>query len=394
MTPDSPGAIAAYGTALRSEWGLAPEVAYLNHGGFGVAPLVTLAAADAWRRRIEQNPTRFMARELRPSLRAAAARVGAFLGAEGDDIVFIDNATTAVNAVLRSLRFGPGDEILGTGLGYNAVRNTVRFVAERSGAEMVEVPVPLPAADAEAIVAAVAARLTARTRLAIFDHIASHSAIVLPLERLVPLAHRAGARVLIDGAHVPGQMPLDLRALDADYYAANLHKWLFAPRGTAILWARRELQAELHPPTISHGLGQGFHAEFDWTGTRDPSAWLAAPAGIEFHERLGGTRLMERNRGLAREMGRMLAQAWGTPLAAPEALFAAMTVVALPLAGPATQERATEIRGHLSDTHRIEAAVNAMSGRLWVRVAAQAYNEPADYERLRDAIRMLHSASR
>ncbi|HYC13667.1 MAG TPA: aminotransferase class V-fold PLP-dependent enzyme [Stellaceae bacterium] len=394
MSPDVGDAPAAWGAARRGEWALIPGLAYLNHGGFGLTPLAVLAAADAWRRRIEENPTRFMAREVRPASRAAAARVGARLGAEGDDIVFSDNATTAVNAVLRSLRFHPGDEILTTGLGYNAVRNTVRYVAELCGAKAVEVPVPLPVADADAIVAAVASRLSARTRLVVLDHIASHSAIALPLARLIPLARQVGARVLIDGAHVPGQMPLDLRALGADYYAANLHKWYFAPRGTAILWARRELQAELHPQTISHGLGQGFHAEFDWTGTRDPSAWLAAPTGIEFHERLGGERLMARNRDLAQEMGRMLAQSWGTPLAAPESLFAAMTVVALPLAGAATQERAIEVRNHLSEVHKIEAAVNAMSGRLWVRIAAQAYNEPAEYERLRDAVRSLHSASR
>ena len=394
MSPDVGGAPAAWGAARRGEWALTPGLAYLNHGGFGLTPLAVLAAADAWRRRIEENPTRFMAREVRPALRAAAARVGARLGAEGDDIVFSDNATTAVNAVLRSLRFNPGDEILATGLGYNAVRNTVRYVAELCGAKAVEVPVPLPVADADAIVAAVASRLSARTRLVVLDHIASHSAIALPLARLIPLARQVGARVLIDGAHVPGQMPLDLRALGADYYAANLHKWYFAPRGTAILWARRELQAELHPQTISHGLGQGFHAEFDWTGTRDPSAWLAAPTGIEFHERLGGKGLMARNRTLAHEMGRMLAQSWGTPLAAPESLFAAMTVVALPLAGAATQERAIEVRNHLSEVHKIGVAVNAMSGRLWVRIAAQAYNEPSEYERLRDAVRSLHSASR
>jgi isopenicillin-N epimerase len=385
MSPDTTSAPVVYGAALRGEWGLAPGVAYLNHGGFGVAPLMALAAQDAWRRRIEENPTRFMARELRPALRAAADCVGAYLGADGADIAFIDNATSAVNAVLRSLHFGPGDEILITGLGYNAVRNTARFVAERSGAAVVEVPIPLPVASAEAIVAAVAARLSARTRLAIFDHIASHSAIALPLERLIPLAQQAGARVLIDGAHVPGQLPLDLRALGADYYAANLHKWLFVPRGTAILWVKRELQGELHPLTISHGLGQGFHAEFDWTGTRDPSAWLSTTAGIEFHTRLGGPRLMARNRDLALAMGRMLASAWGTQLVAPESLLAAMAVVALPPSGPATQERAIELRAHLSDGHGIEAAINAMDGRLWVRVAAQAYNEPADYERLRAA---------
>ena len=383
------GARPLYGAAAKAEWGLAPELANLNHGSFGSTPLAVMAAQDAWRRRIEANPTQFMSRESRPALRDAARRVAAELGAEGDDIVFSENATSAANAVLRSLDFKPGDEILITSLGYPAIRNAALYVADRAGAGVVEVGIPLPVRDADSILAAVQAMLSGRTRLAIFDHICSGSALVLPVERLTGLAHRAGAAVLIDGAHVPGQLPLDLAELGVEYYVANLHKWLMAPRGTGILWARRDLQAGLHPLTISHGYRKGFIEEFDWTGTKELTGWLSAPAGIDFFHRLGGERLMARNRELALAMGRMLGKAWDTPLAGPLEMFAAMAVVALPNAGPATFERSTELRLYLAEQHGIEAAVNASDGRLWVRIMAQAYNEPADYERLRRAFERI-----
>jgi isopenicillin-N epimerase len=383
------GARPLYGAAAKAEWGLAPELANLNHGSFGSTPLAVMAAQDAWRRRIEANPTQFMSRESRPALRDAARRVAAELGAEGDDIVFSENATSAANAVLRSLDFKPGDEILITSLGYPAIRNAALYVADRAGAGVVEVGIPLPVRDADSILAAVQAKLSGRTRLAIFDHICSGSALVLPVERLTGLAHRAGAAVLIDGAHVPGQLPLDLAELGVEYYVANLHKWLMAPRGTGILWARRDLQAGLHPLTISHGYRKGFIEEFDWTGTKELTGWLSAPAGIDFFHRLGGERLMARNRELALAMGRMLSKAWDTPLAGPLQMFAAMAVVALPNAGPATFERSTELRLYLAEQHGIEAAVNASDGRLWVRIMAQAYNEPADYERLRRAFERI-----
>ncbi|HXP73187.1 MAG TPA: aminotransferase class V-fold PLP-dependent enzyme [Stellaceae bacterium] len=383
MTAD--GIVSLYGAAAKAEWGLAPEIANLSHGSFGSTPSAVMAVQDAWRRRIEANPTKFMARESRPLLREAARKVAAELGSHGDDIVFSENATSAANAVLRSLDFKPGDEILITGLGYPAIRNAALYVASRTGARVVEVEIPLPVRDAASIVSAVEAKLTDRTRLAIFDHICSHSALVLPVERLTAVAHRAGAAVLIDGAHVPGQLPLDLGALGVEYYVANLHKWLMAPRGTGILWARRDLQAALHPLTISHGYRKGFIEEFDWTGTKELTGWLSAPAGIEFFHRMGGERLMTRNRDLVHAMARMLSEAWGTPLGGPLEMFASMAVIALPNAGAATPERSTELRLHLAEQHGIEAAVNASDGRLWVRIMAQAYNEPADYERLRRA---------
>ena len=367
-----------FGAAVRHEWDLDPDVAYLNHGSFGVTPRAVLAAQEAWRRRIERNPAAFMASARGGLLREAAASVAEYLGARSDDLVFMENATSAANAVLRSLDFKPGDEILITSLGYRAVNHAAAYVAARTGATLVEAKIALPVPSAEALVAAVEARLSPRTRLAVFDHIASQSAIVFPLERLIAAAHGVGAQVLIDGAHVPGQMALDIPGLGADYYVANLHKWLFVPRGCAILWAGRERQRDLHPLTISHGYGQGFLAEFDWTGTRDLSHWLAAPEGIACHRRLGGARLMERNRDLVREMAAMLARRWGTGLAAPAEMFAAMAVVRL----PESPRDALELTQELRDRHRIEAPVHRIDGALWVRIAAQAYNERADYERL------------
>ena len=371
-----------YGAAARGEWPLDPAIAYLNHGGFGVTPNEVLAAQAEWRARMERNPLRFMSVELPAAQRAAASVLAAHFGARGDDLAFIANATAGVNAVLRSLDFRPRDEILLTSFGYGAVAKAARYVAGRSGAKIVEVPVALPLDDMAAVTAAVAAHLGPRTRLAIFDHVASSSALVLPVAELTRLARSAGARVLIDGAHAPGQVPLDLPAIGADWYVGNCHKWLMAPRGCGFLWAPPERQALVHPLTISHGYGAGFLAEFDWTGTRDPTPFLAVPAAIACHQRLGGAALMARNNALAREAARLLAAAWGTETGRPESAFAAMAMVRLPLADAKMAEEGIALQRQLSDERGIEVAVIAQVGPLWVRISAQAYNELADYERL------------
>jgi isopenicillin-N epimerase len=375
------GSPAAGSAAARAQWPLDPAVAYLNHGGYGVAPNAVLARQAEWRRRIEANPMQFMTRELAPLWRAAAAALAAHLGARGDDLVFVANATAGCNAVLRSLDFAPGDEILVTNLAYGAVAKAVRYVAARTGATVVETAIPLPLADSAAIGAAVAARLGARTRLVVLDHIASASALVLPVAELTRLAHQAGARVLIDGAHAPGQVPLDLPATGADWYVGNCHKWLMAPRGCGFLWAPEASQAELHPLAISHGYGAGFLAEFDWTGTIDPTPFLCVPDGIACHTRFGGPELMARNRRLALEAARLLAARGGTALGGPPDSFAAMVTVRLPLP-EATLDAAVALQRRLAAEHHIETAIMAQAGALWARVAAQAYNQLADYERL------------
>jgi isopenicillin-N epimerase len=198
---------------------------------------------------------------------------------------------------------------------------------------------------------------------------------------LTRLAHEAGARVLIDGAHAPGMVPLNLLAIGADWYVGNCHKWLMAPRGCGFLWALPENQALIHPIAISHGYGAGFLAEFDWTGTYDPSPFLAVPAAIACHERLGGAGLMERNRELARAAAHLLARAWRSELGGPESAFAAMATVRLPLPGGSPQE-GIALQTRLAEEERIEAAIIAEGGALWLRLAAQSYNELADYQRL------------
>jgi isopenicillin-N epimerase len=376
-----------WGKAARDAWRLDPAFAYLNHGGFGVTPEVVFAEQDRWRARIERNPTHFLTFEVEEALRAALVPVAKALGAAVEEVVFVENATTGLNAVLRSLDFEPGDEILITSLSYPAIRKAAYYAASRCGARVIEAEIPLPLADEAALLRAVAAKLNIRTRLAIFDHIASHSALVLPAAELTRLAHEAGAKVMIDGAHAPGQIPLDIAAIGADWYVGNLHKWYFAPRSCGFLWASKAMQATTRPLAISHGYGEGFRAEFEWTGTRDVTPALATPAAIAFHQSLGGTALMTRNIALAREAGNMLAERWRTGLTGPSDAFAAMATVRLPLTGEAptskvSAARANTLMRELAERHKIGAAFVVLEKALWVRVAAQAYNEIADYERL------------
>jgi isopenicillin-N epimerase len=371
------------GGAVRHEWGLDPAALTLNHGSYGATPSCVLAAQDHWRARMEAQPTRFFARELAPALRVAAAELADFLGARAQDLGFVENATTGCNAVLRSVRLGAGDEIVMLSHVYGAVRNTIRHVAERSGARIVEAAVPFPNPQDDAVVAAVVASLTDRTRIAVIDHITSQSALVLPVAAIVAACHAAGVPVLIDGAHGPGQVDIDLTAIDADWYTGNCHKWLNAAKGCAFLWARADRQAELHPVTISHGYGGGFVAEFDYTGTRDCSAYLSVTEALAFHARLGGPALRARNAALAFEAAAMLAGRLRTGTGAGNAVSGAMGVVRLPGVGSA--ERAQALRDRLMD-QGTDVPVNTIDGTLWLRISAQAYNEMADYERLADMI--------
>jgi isopenicillin-N epimerase len=373
------------GKAVRHEWALDWDFLSVNHGSFGAAPRVVLAAQRDWRQRMEAQPGRFMRAVLPDALRHAADRLGDFIGTDGKDIAFVENATTGCNAVLRSLHLSRGDEIVVLNHGYGAVRNTVRYVCERAGARVVEATVPFPRPDADAIVANIAKALTPRTRLAVVDHITSGSALVLPLRRIIEACHAADVPVLVDGAHGPAQVPLDMRALDPDWYAGNCHKWLCAPKGSAFLYARPDRQADLHPVTISHGLGKGYLEQFDWTGTRDPSAWLVSDVAIDFHARLGGGALMARNIALAANATRLLARRLNTETGATGELAGSMGVVRLPLAGPATAERSAEVRARLLAAGT-DAPTHVQADAIWLRISAAAYNELDDYERLAEIV--------
>jgi isopenicillin-N epimerase len=361
-------------------------IAFLNNGSYGATPRVVFDAVNAWRLRVEAEPVRFYAREAMPALAAARQALAERIGADADGIGFVDNATTAANAVIASLDLSPGDEVLTTDHVYNAVRNALRHWCGRQGAAVIEAAVPYPIADADQIVAAIEQRLTPRTRLLVIDHIASPTALVMPVERLIALAHARGIRVLVDGAHAPGMLALDLNSLGADWYVGNCHKWMYAQRGCGFLYAAPCERARVHPTVISHGYGKGLAAEFDWTGTRDLCHWLALPAALAFARELGVARIAAHNRALRDAGARLIAQRWGTEVGAPPALLGFMAAIRIPSHEPATPERAQALHDVLFDRHRVEVPVIAFAGALWARISAQIFNEIADYERLADAV--------
>jgi isopenicillin-N epimerase len=370
-----------FGDSARGAFLLEPGVRFLNHGSFGAPPRVVAEAAERWRRRMEENPDRFMREILPRELRKAAAALAAQVGARSEDLVFVENATAGVNAVLRSLDFEPGDEILTSDHCYGAVRQAIRYVCERTGARRVEAPVPLPLASA-AELDGIAERLTPRTRLLVIDHIASPTGLVLPVARLAAAARAAGAQVLVDGAHAPGQIDLNIPRLGADWYVGNCHKWLFAPRGCGFLWARAEAQSGIHPLSISHRYGESMAAEFDWTGTRDFSAWLALTEALAFHDSIGAERARQYAHDLASEAARRIAAAWNTECDADESLHASMMAVRLPgrLCASATKQDAERLQTEWLAKHKAVVAINPHSAALWLRLSAQIYNTADDYE--------------
>jgi isopenicillin-N epimerase len=370
---------------MRRRFLLEPGTAFLNHGSFGTAPRTVLAVADRWRRRMEANPDRFMREILPGALRAAAGRLARFLHAEERDVAFVENATSGMNAVLRSLDLRRGDEILATSHIYNAVRQTIREVCRRTGAKLVEARIGLPVNDVEGLILPAQQKINRKTKLVVLDHIASPTGLVFPVKRLARIAREHGARVLVDGAHAPGQIDLDIPSLGADWYAGNCHKWLFAPKGCGFLWARRGAQAGIHPTVISHGYGKGYAAEFDWPGTRDFCAWLAVPAAIDFYKELKPSNIKRHNHMLATDAAQQLAAAWGSITDGPAALHGSMMSIRLPdrLQGRDPQQLMSEWLAR----HRIVVPAMAIDGALWVRVSAQVYNAPEDYERLLLAVK-------
>jgi isopenicillin-N epimerase len=387
MTPSESAAIdPADIDAIRALFALDPAISHLNHGSFGAVPHAVERAAAAWRARADANPNRFFRDDIGPALASARALAAARLGGRTDDWAFVENATQGINAAVASLDLQPGDVVATTSQAYGAVLKCLRHHTARTGAALVVVPLPMPAEGPEAIAAAWAAAMTRPVRLAVLDQIVSQTALVLPLGQMIPAARAAGALVLVDGAHGPGQIALDVPRIGADWYVGNAHKWLFAARGTALLWAAPGRQEGLHPTSISHGLGQGYVAEFAWTGTRDFAAWAALDAAIAFHDRLGGDKLIARNRAQAAGAAARLTAAWREVAAAPASMSAAMATIRLPAALQGGTETAEALRRHLSAIHRIEVPLWAEGGRLWLRVSAQAYNRDEEYDALAEAV--------
>jgi isopenicillin-N epimerase len=375
----------AFGHGLREFWSLDPSVTFLNHGSYGATPRYVQAAQTQWRAQMEAEPVRFMQDELPPAYDAACNTLAKFVGAARDNLVLVENATAGANAVLQSIDWQPGDKVVIANHGYPALKNTLRYLAGRYQLQVVEANVPWPIKDAGEVVHAYLAAIAGGARLLVVDHIFSPLAIETPLAEIAAACRAHDVKLLVDGAHSPVLLPLDIESLFAsgvDWYVGNCHKWLCAPKGAAFLAAAPHGQAGLHPTVISNYYGEGFQREFAWCGTGDFSAKLSVPAAIEFVEALGVVRCREHLRGLARDAAQMICDAWGVVLPAPLSMCHSMVTIPLPIDEVASAEGVARWRLKLLNEHGIEAPIHPINGKLHVRISAQVYNEMSDYEKL------------
>ncbi len=383
-------------------WPLDSAVTFLNHGSFGSCPRTVLEYQSQLRARLERQPVRFFVRELEALWDEAREILATFVGAQTEDLVFVPNATAGINTVLRSLVFSPGDELLVTDHEYNACRNALDHAAARAGARVVVAHVPFPIPSAAEVVAVMEAQVTDRTRLALIDHVTSQTGMVLPVAEMVQALARRGVDTLVDGAHAPGMVPLNLDALGAAYYTGNCHKWLCAPKGAALLHVRRDRQSAIRPLVISHGANSPrrdrsrFLIEFGWTGTGDPTAALSVPEALRVMAGLmpgGWPEIMGRNRALALAGRRVLAEALGCALPCPDEMIGALASMPLPdgVIGdpPKSPLYLDPLQDSLLADHGIEIPIIPWPAapRRLIRISAQLYNSLPQYRRLAAALR-------
>ena len=383
-------------------WSLDPDVLHLNHGSFGACPSQILEQQTLLRQQMESNTLRFFEQELPELLGTARKALGLFLGAPAQDLVFVDNATTGISTILSNLDLIPGDRILVTDHGYNACSNAARYFTKRASAEIDLINLSFPGSDTNEFIERILGACTSRTRLLLIDHITSPTALIMPLEEIVPAVQQRGIQVLVDGAHAPGMLPLRLTDLGADYYTGNCHKWMCAPKGTAFLYVKPEHQLNLHPLTISHGMNRPvgdstrFRLEFDWVGTRDLTGFLTLPALIEYMGGIsneGWAGLMARNRALALEARDLICQELGLESPCPVDMIGSLATVCLPVPKKATftdYHVVDPLKEILRHNHGIEVSLSAWpspAGR-YLRVSAQLYNSLVHYQQLTKALQV------
>ena len=383
---------------------LDPETIFLNHGSFGGCPVSVLKHQNELRLRLESQPVQFFQRDYEPLRDEALAVLGEFVGADKDDLVFVPNATEGVNTVVRSLPLRQGDEILVSNHEYNACRNAIEYAAEKRGATVVVVDVPYPLASEDQVLEAIASKVSKKTRLALFDHVTSHTGLIMPIKRIIDYLAERGIDTLVDGAHAPGMVPLSINALGAAYYTGNCHKWMCGPKSAAFLHVRRDKQSEVRPLTISHGANSPrtdrskFQIEFGWMGTRDPSSALTVPYAIEYMGGLlsgGWAAIMESNRRLALAGREVIQKTLGIAPPSPDSMIGSLA--SIPLASPHLAEPSQSIKYQsnwqetLITRHNIEVPLFVWPSRPShiVRISAQVYNDLSQYEFLAERLKEL-----
>jgi isopenicillin-N epimerase len=376
---------------LAAQFQLRPDVAFLNHGSFGACPTPVFETYQRWQRELEQQPVEFIGRRMPGLLAEARAALAEYLGAQPANLVFVPNATHGVNIVARSLALAPGDQVLATNHEYGAVDRTWRFICGERGAEYINQPIALPTSDPAEVVDQLWAGVTPRTRVIAISHITSPTALTFPVAEICRRARAAGIITVIDGAHAPGQIELDMEALGADFYTGNCHKWMSAPKGSAFLHARPEMQALLKPLIVSWGYesrtpsGSNFQDIFGWTGTADPSAYLSVPAAIAFQREHGWPEVRAACHTLLLETSDRISELTGMEPISPDTTtwWTQLRAIPLPLCDAAAMQR------RLYDEFQVEVPFIDWNGRQFVRVSVQAYTTPTHVDQLVEGLRKL-----
>ena len=384
---------------LARHWILDPETCFLNHGSFGATPVSVLEEQSRLRNLIESDPVRFFERDYIPMMKGAVGKLSEFINADPEGLVFVKNTTEGVNTVLRSLDLKPGDEIIVTNHSYQACWNAVDFVTERSDAKTVVVDIPFRVKSEEEVVDLIMDKVTGKTVLAMIDTVTSATGLRMPFEKLVRDIQGAGVDVLLDAAHGPGIVPLDLIAMDAAYCTGNCHKWICTPKGSAFLHIREDRKSLVRPLSISYGHSfegtdqEKFEYEFGWPGTQDPTAWLCIPHAIEFLGSLldgGWQEIMEHNRALAIQGREILCGALGTSPPVPDSMVSSIAAVEMPGegdVGPMSLE-GDPYHNFLLDEFGIQVPVFPWRhhNKRYIRISAQLYNHVEEYEFLADCL--------
>jgi isopenicillin-N epimerase len=373
---------------------LDPHITFLNHGSFGATPRPVFETYQRWQRKLERQPVEFLGRRFNDLMREARTSLAAFIHTDPDDIVYVPNATTGLNIVARSLRLEPGDEILTTDHEYGAMDRMWRFIARKTGAIYKPHSIPVPVTTSNDFVERFWSGVTPRTRIVFLSHITSPTALIFPVKEICRRARDAGIISIVDGAHTLGQLDLDVQDLGADFYSSNAHKWLCAPKGSAFLYARREMQSFIEPLIVSWGYesekpsASRFIDEQEWTGTRDIAAFLSVPAAIQFVQEHQWDQVRLQCHTLAQFACEQITDLTGLPPLSPDSIewYAQMVTLPLPPCDPA------QLKARLYDEFRIEVPIVTWQNRQFIRISIQAYNTLEDVEKLVDALRKIFAS--
>jgi isopenicillin-N epimerase len=378
---------------LKEVFQLDPDVAFLNHGSFGATPKEVFDVYQEWQRRLEHQPVKFLGREIQGLLSEARESLGAYLNADKDDLIFVPNATTGVNIVARSLNLKAGDEVLASDHEYGACNNTWTYLSQRQGFTYKQVAVPLPVKSNEEMLETFWQAVTPQTKVIFLSHITSPTAVTFPVAEICKRARKAGVLTLVDGAHAPGQIPLDMQAIDADFYTGNCHKWMCSPKGAGFLFVRREHQRLIEPLIVSWGwsakpqdsLGSAFLDNYAWHGTQDFSAYLSVPAAIAFQEKYNWAKVREQCHELLRCGLEHLQNLTGLePAYTSHEFYHQLAISPLPKI-----DDLTGFKNKLYDDYLVEIPLTEYKDQQFVRISVQGYNTQKDINRLATALQEM-----